>query len=168
MPLRLTTGFSRKTGQPNYGSVGASCTIEQELEAGLVAHEPELLRERIRLVYALCAAAVAEELDRHETQTPSAAGSSVNSPAPTDAPHFDGDGEPDRNGNAAAGPLRGRRPATPAQLRAIRAISGRFAIDLDEVLREAFHVERAEELSLAEASQLIDHLRALASAEATG
>ena len=33
MPLKLNVGVSRKVGLPDYGSVGASCNVEVELDS---------------------------------------------------------------------------------------------------------------------------------------
>ena len=32
MALKVSTGFTRKLGQPDYGSIGASCNVEFELD----------------------------------------------------------------------------------------------------------------------------------------
>jgi len=47
MPLKLNVGLSRKVGDTNYGSRGASVNVELELESSLVG-EPAKLQERIR------------------------------------------------------------------------------------------------------------------------
>ena len=36
MPLKASVGLSRKVGQENYGSLGANCQLEIELDAALV------------------------------------------------------------------------------------------------------------------------------------
>ena len=36
MPLKLNVGVSRKVGLPDYGSVGASCNLELELDASMI------------------------------------------------------------------------------------------------------------------------------------
>jgi len=51
------------------------------------------------------------------------------------------------------------RPATCRQIRAIQAIAGRRSLDLTEELRGRFGIERPEDLSLDEASQLIDAMK---------
>jgi hypothetical protein len=46
------------------------------------------------------------------------------------------------------------------QVRAIQTIARRLNADLDGMLREEFGVERVEDLSMAEASRVIDDLKA--------
>src|SRR4051812_9647144 len=66
MPLTLNVGVSKKIGQPDYSSLGASCHVEVELDAGLLAGEPELFQQRVRQAYAACCQAVNDELARHQ------------------------------------------------------------------------------------------------------
>ncbi len=46
MPLKLNVGLSRKVGEPNYSSRGASVNLELELDSAIVG-EPDRLQERI-------------------------------------------------------------------------------------------------------------------------
>ena len=62
MPLKLNVGLSRKVGEANYGSRGASVNLELELEAGLVS-EPDRLQDRIRQLFRLAKQSVDEELN---------------------------------------------------------------------------------------------------------
>ena len=55
-----------------------------------------------------------------------------------------------------------RRPATENQIRAIRSIAARQHADLDGLLRD-YGVSRPEDLSLRQASELIDVLKTAAS-----
>lgn len=64
MPLTLSCGFSKKVGQPNYGSLGASCSLELELDSGLLTHEPEAFRQQVEAAYLACREAVETELAR--------------------------------------------------------------------------------------------------------
>ena len=41
MPLRLNVGLSKKIGQPDYGSLGATCHVEVELDGSLVQQDLE-------------------------------------------------------------------------------------------------------------------------------
>jgi hypothetical protein len=56
-------------------------------------------------------------------------------------------------------PSRGRKLATPGQLRAILAIAREQQADLSGLLRQEFDVDRPEDLTLKQASRLIDLLK---------
>ena len=60
--LKLNVGLSRKVGEPNYGSRGASVYLELEVESAL-AGDPDALRERVRRLFGLARASVDEELN---------------------------------------------------------------------------------------------------------
>jgi hypothetical protein len=40
MPLTLNVGISKKVGLPDFGSVGATCNVSVELDAGLADQRP--------------------------------------------------------------------------------------------------------------------------------
>ena len=48
--LKLNAGFSRKIGEPNYGSRGASVNIELEVESNLIGQSGQLLAKLARAV----------------------------------------------------------------------------------------------------------------------
>lgn len=125
MPFKLHIATSRKIGQPNYGSRGASVGLELEVDSSLVK-EPRQLHEQIARLFRLTQQSVDQELGISESlQTAS-----------------------DRVCYQA-------RPATPAQVRALHAIAHRQRLDLIAELSTRFGVSRPSDLSLDEACQLI-------------
>ncbi len=52
MPLKTSIGLSRKVGQENYGSLGANCQLEIELDASLIG-DAEAFHEKIQRLYAM-------------------------------------------------------------------------------------------------------------------
>ena len=134
--LKLNAGFSRKVGEANYGSRGASVNVEPEVESSLVSDGSALL-DRVRRLFALARQAVDEELAK-------------------DAP------PPSTNGQASAS--RTERPATGGQFRAIRAIAEQIGVDPQYAARGSTD-EHLEQLSVQQASQLIDELKARQQAE---
>ena len=148
--LKLNAGLSRKVGEPDYGSRGASVNLELEVEGHLVS-EPEALLERIRRLFALARQAVDAELDGH------GAGSNGRTSARPDA----------GNGSPAGGRDRNGRPATAAQVKAIRAICDRLELDADAHVRQQLGIELGA-LSLRQASALIDALKAQSPATPRG
>ena len=161
MPLKLNVGVSKKVGLPEYSSVGATCNLEVELESGLLG-DLEGFHGRVRDAYVACHQAVNDELARLQGRTA----------APVDAP-VASDGRGRRNGSGphangtharTGGSDRPQKPATPGQVKAIYAIGRARRADLDGLLRDEYGVGRPEELSLAQASQLIDSLKSAAGA----
>jgi hypothetical protein len=133
--LKLNVGFNRKVGEANYGSRGASVNLELEYDSAL-ASDPERLKERIRHLFGLAKASVEEELNGQAA--PAGNGHSANA-----------NGHRRNNG----------RRATASQVRALHAIADRQHLDLANVLQERFTVSQAEDLSITEASELIDSLK---------
>ena len=148
--IKLNCGVSRKVGEPNYGSRGASVNVELELESS-AAQDAELLHEKIRRLFALAKASVDEELSL--TAKPGTAAAPPPAPAASDQ----GAPNPGANGN-------GVRRATDSQLRAIWAICKRRGLDQDQEAARMFQ-RPPSQLSLPEASQLIDHLKRLQESE---
>jgi hypothetical protein len=141
--LKLNVGLSRKVGEANYGSRGASVHVELELDSGLVA-EPAKLQERIRQLFGVVRASVMEELNGNGH----ARNASKNNRPPTPSPATNGTS---RNS--------GQRLATQSQVKAIHAIAHRRHIDVAQFLNERFHVGRPDELTIKQANSVIDELK---------
>ena len=88
MPLKLNLGICKKIGQPEYGSLGASCNVEIELDQSLIFDDLDAFQERVMHAYTACREAVAEELARqqHGTTSEHAANNRAASPAPSSRP----------------------------------------------------------------------------------
>ena len=141
---KLIVGWSQKLATSNYGSRGASVTLELELD-GPTAANPERTWAQIAGLFRLARQAVVEELGR------TGGGPATNEPGPPNS----------TNGHEVPRlPIHGPRLATANQIRAIRGLSARYRVDLPEMLRLQVGVGTAEELSLADASALIDELKA--------
>ncbi len=150
MPMRLNVGASKKIGEANYGSRGASVNLELELDATLVL-EPAKLQEKIRQLFGLVRTALTEELNNgnngHTTpSTPHDPTASMPPPQPT-------------NGNGTAPRSGSVRRSTPAQIKALYAIAREQGLDLRAWLRDRCQVERPDDLNIRQASTLIENLK---------
>jgi len=61
MPVRLNIGRSRKVGEVNFGSRGASANLEVEIESDVV-RKPAQLHDKICYLFRLAKESVEEEL----------------------------------------------------------------------------------------------------------
>ena len=148
--LKLNAGFNRKVGEPNYGSRGASVNVELELESGLIG-EPDALLARIKNLFDLARRSVDEELNGHQAQAEPSGSSQQNGQRPGN--RFSDNTPTGGNGNRAV------RYATVSQVRAIRVICDRQGVNPERFANERFRVNDLEELTLKEASSLIDELK---------
>ena len=153
MPLTLNVGLSKKVGLPDYGSLGVSCSVQVELDQALLSHDENGFQQKVKQAYAACNQALQDELQRQHL-SPSA------NPA---SPPADGNG-----GRSNSQPRDQARRATVSQVRAIEAIARRQKAELPNLLRQRFGTDKAVDLSIAEASRLIDELKAAANGSGGG
>ena len=155
MPLKLNVGLSRKLGQPDFGSLGASCHVEVELDSSLIQHDLETFHRHVKNAYIACAQAVNDELSRHQQPT-SAEGSR---PAETATP-ANANG---RSNGAANGASNGHR-ASDKQLDYAHQLAGQIkgmgVRKLDQLANRLSGKPLADLTGL-EASGLIDTLKAI-------
>jgi hypothetical protein len=147
MPLTLNAGLSKKLGLPEYGSLGVSCHVEVEVDSSLLA-DAHALQERIRQVYGACHQAVQDELQRQQQAVGGNESARSNS-----------NGQPAGSNHTNGQPRDQPRGATVSQVRAIEAIARRQKVDLPSCLRIRFAVDQPDQLSITQASSLIDDLK---------
>jgi hypothetical protein len=162
MPLKLNIGASRKVTDNNYGSRGASVNLEIELDTALVADPPKL-QAKIRRLFQLVGTSLAEELNGngHHANGPTGPVGTGDQP-PGDRPAANG------TGGCSGPPDTGPRRATAGQCNAIYAIARAHGIDLGDYLLDRYQTRRPDELTLRQASETIDDLKAAAVETAAG
>jgi hypothetical protein len=154
MPLKLNVGASRKVTDNNYGSRGASLNLAIELDSAL-ADDPPKLHEKIRHLFGLVRTSLREELNGGSGPADGRGSAAAEAGDPQPA-------RPAANGSARSAGARGAgfRRSTASQCKALYAISRAQNVDLASYLRERFQLRRPEHLSIQEASQAIDDLKA--------
>ena len=145
MPLKLNIGLSKKIGQPDYGSLGASCHVEVELDGSLLQRDLDEFQRHVRTAFTACRQAVNDELAMQATHPANGDATNGTNGAATKAP---------ANSN---GPR--QRRATASQVRALQAIADRQRINLPQLLRERYQTDDLAQLGISTASQLIDELK---------
>jgi hypothetical protein len=187
MSVKLNIGLSRKVGEASFGSRGASINLEVELDNG-VLNDPGQLRDRVQDLYLLARQSVDEELQRPAEAGPSEPSHTNGNEHGRISPTANGNGHKNghangqaTNGQATNGRVtngrvtNGHSPtngngdgrievarATQSQIRAIFAISKRQGLDPHTVINDRYRVHKMEELTIREASALIDDLKSAA------
>ena len=142
MTHKITVGLQQKVGQPNYGSLGATCHLELTLTND-EARNTDAITSRIRDAFTCCRDRIAEEL-----------GSDPPRPYSPDGSREQTETRPPQNGRI--------RPASEAQIRALHAIAAKHGIVLASELEAQFGVTTPAELTIRQASQMIDALKSTA------
>lgn len=150
MAVKLSVGLQKKVGLPDYGSLGASCHVEFEIDRSLLDSDLDGFHQRVRGAFAACQQAVGEQLSRQQSDQSASNGNGH---------HGNGHGGNGHGYSSGNGHRGNSRPATASQARAIRAIAGRQRVDLRQLLGDRFNVDRPEDLSISDASSLIDELK---------
>lgn len=177
MPMKLSVGLTKKIGQPQYGSLAASCQLEVEVESSLFERDPSAFQERARKAFAACRREVETELeygDRCKTHylppaLEMANHEATNSLSSSQAAKHG----PLGNGVAANGDFTSdgddeSQPASASQLSYLRRLAsriGRTTALRIEVLAQRRYGKPLVELSRLEASRLIATLRAVKAGE---
>lgn len=147
MPLKLNVGLSKKIGQPEYGSLGASCYVEVELDQSLIFEDLDRFQERVSNVFDACRQAVTDELARQTS--------------PAAEPTHNGHLSRPVNGTETNGASNGHR-ASQKQLDYAKQLSGQIrglgARRLESLASKMFCKPMAG-LSSLDASGLIDALK---------
>jgi hypothetical protein len=157
MPPKLTVGLNKKIGLPDYGSLGASCSVEIEIDSQVMGRNSGLLQQQVQQAFDACSQAVECELARQ--MSPQAYAGARHAPGNNSPTNGTTNGHP-QNGQHKNGHSKpnGRR-ATASQVRAILGIADRKSIDLAQELKSRFGVDRPEDLFVGDASRLIDDLK---------
>ena len=153
MALTVSVGLSKKMGLPNYGSLGASCNVQFELDASLLQTDPAALQQQVRNSYSACAQAVNDELARQQGPTQNlnqrAADSDTNGSWPS-SHATNGNGVSDKQLNYA------RQLASQIRGLGVRRL---------ETLADKMFAKPVAELSTLEGSGLIDALKSIKAGE---
>jgi hypothetical protein len=171
MPATISVGLSRKVGEANYGSRGGSVSVELEIDTATLT-DPAAFRARVQTLYSMARSSLEEELARTDdgadpTAVPSmpsqSAGARSGATAgnfPTHTPASPSDASTGAVGAAGAHRATNDKPATQSQVRAIFAIGKRRQLDPRDLVQQRFGLNSVDQLSIREASRLIDELNA--------
>ena len=162
MPLKLNVGLCKKVGQPDYGSLGASCNVELELDASLLQSDLNGFHNRVERAFAACRQAVNDELARQQNGNGEAKSAPAGRTAVVGRVGANGNGEPrSRTGNSA-------HRATAKQLDYAQQLAGKIRglgiRRLDQLTQKMFNKPVAD-LSGFDASNLIDTLKSIKAGE---
>jgi hypothetical protein len=161
MPLKLTVGLSKKLGLPDYGSLGASCQLELELDQALLADDLDRFHQQVRDAYTACRQAVQDELARQPNGSKPIEQAECSPAATSEMTSADED-NPRRNNNGNGYAASEKQLSFINQL--ARQIKG-LGVRRLQTLTESMFGKQPADLPSFEASALIDQLKALKSGE---
>ena len=160
MPLTINVGLSRKASK-DYQSTGVSINITAELDQSLLA-KPEELQAQVDELYSQAQQAIDRQVESLKQTEPRGQVQRRYSPRQDYRPrnHAGGNG---RNGGSQRSQA---TQMTHSQRRAIESIARRLDLDPVEHIDQEFGWS-FDQLTLKEASQVIDHLKSLSSSTPT-
>ena len=176
MPLTVNVGLSKKIGLPQYGSLGASCHVEVELDSTLLFADLDGFQEKVKRAYVACHQAVRDEIQRQQeagSLNGASAPANVNGDHVRDDRHAGNGNGAEGNGNLARNGASGRSEsgtrgpsrASSKQLSYARQLAGKIQglgyRGLEGLVGTMFGKPLAD-LSSFEASSLIDTLKQVA------
>ena len=147
MAVKLSVGLQQKVGQPDYGSLGASCYLEFEIDRSLLESDRDGFQQQVRSAFAACQQSVDDQLAQQSGHSSPQPGNGQ----PNGIPHHTRHTLHSTGGDVAG--------ATKSQIRAIFAIAKRQRLDPQSLVQERFQRNRLEDLSIREASSRIDELK---------
>ena len=167
MAVKLSIGLSKKMGLPRYSSLGASCYVELEIDPSLLDSNLTGFHEKVSRTFAVCQQAVDDQLAQ-QTHLPAGTGNVSINNAPRQvnlygpvatagnhaAEHHAAEHHIGTDTEAAAGDGK----LTCRQLSAILAMVRRQQLDLLDLIQERFQLDRPEDLTIRQASRLINEL----------
>ena len=146
MAAKLSVGLQKKLGLPGYSSIGASCHVEFEVETSLMESNLDGFHQKVHSAYSACQQAINEQLARYQSTPPN-----LNDPPRSQL-----------NGQNNPNPQQVRQEssrATRNQIRSIFAIARSQGLDPLQIVRTRFNLDLPEDLTIREASSLIDELK---------
>ncbi|MFM7315753.1 MAG: hypothetical protein ACKO5E_02285, partial [bacterium] len=123
MGMKISVGLQKKVGQANYGSLGASCHVEFEIDAAMIENNLEGFHDRVNGAYQACRQAVNAQLRQQQEAGNTGAPAESRKP-PQESPSR---AIADRGGSV-----------TPNQLKAIYAIYKRLRLNPQLLVNERF------------------------------
>ena len=78
MPISINVGLSKKLGMPDFGSVGATCSVTFEADHALLEHDLDGFHQRVKNAFAACHQAVQDQLAREVNAEASSTGAPDN------------------------------------------------------------------------------------------
>jgi len=158
MSTKINVGLSRKIGQPNFGSLGASCHIDLEIDQQTVSLGPEAIQRQILGAFAVCKQTIDAELAKSDQPDTHATVYGFHPAEQPSAPRRQ-TYQPPASDPSVATTQRHPRPATAAQIKALHTIANRAALTLASELQHQCGVRNPQQLTIQQASHMIDHLK---------